>query len=219
MTLNTKDTVILGLVPMGQLWARIFKLNGSLDHKWALMPFFMIPPLQFIPIFMMKFGMFKKGKGGKPYDWFMLIPIIARVLITIFAENFDFPMWVIIEVVLNFLTIAIPYFIRTMNLCKNVNQNNIMNTLTQTAVTQAGVNLFTFLIGFIPIIGIVFSMAEMIPYIGPLLPWTIGYSTAYLVINMYNGDTSKLFCGKNRYKLLYIIVSLCITTVLKALDF
>ena len=65
MTLNTKEVIMLGLIPMGQLWARIFKLNGSLDHKWSMLPFFMIPPLQFIPIIMMKFGMFKKGKGGK----------------------------------------------------------------------------------------------------------------------------------------------------------
>ena len=218
MALDTKDVIILGLLPLGQLWARIFKYNGSLDHKWSMLPFFMVPPLQFIPIFMMKFGMFKKGKGGKPYDWGMIIPIIAKIFISIFAERFDFPMWVIIEVILNFITIAIPYFMRTNKLCKNLNKDNMMNTVTQTAITQAAVNLFTFLIGFVPLVGIMFSLVEMIPYIGPLLPWTIGYGTSYIVLNMLNGNESKLFCTKNRYKLLYITISLAITSVLKALD-
>ena len=219
MALDNKEVIILGLIPLGQLWARIFKLNGSLDHKWSMLPFFMVPPLQFIPIFMMKFGMFKKGKGGKPYDWSMIIPIIAKFFISIFVEKFDFPMWVIVDVIMNFVSIAIPYFMRTNKLCKKLNKVNVINTITQTAITQAAVNLFTFLISFVPIIGIMFSLVEMIPHVGPLLPWTIGYSTSYLVMNMLNGDEQKLFCTKNRYKMLYIIVSLGITVVLKTLDF
>ena len=218
MTLDTKDVIILGLLPLGQLWARIFKYNGSLDHKWAMLPFFMIPPLQFIPIFMMKFGMFKKGKGGKPYDWAMLIPIIARVLIPMFAERFDFPIWIIVDIVLSLLAIAIPYFIRTSKLCKEFNKDNLMNTITQTVITQGAVNLFTFLVGFVPIVGLMFTLIEMIPYVGPVLPWSIGYITTYIVINMINGDQQKLLCTKNRYKVLYITVSLAITFVLKFLD-
>jgi len=218
MALDNKEVIILGLIPLGQLWARIFKLKGSLDHKWSLLPFFMIPPLQFIPIFMMKFGMFKKGKGGKPYDLAVMIPIFAKIFISIFADRFDFPMWLIIDVIMNFITLAIPYFIRTNKLCKELNKDNIMNTITQTAITQAAVNLFTFFISFVPIIGLMFTLVEMIPYVGPLLPWTIGYSTTYIVMNMLNGDQQKLFCTKNRYKMLYIIISLAITFVLKALD-
>lgn len=218
MSLSTKEILMLGFIPMGQLWARIFKFNGSLDHKWSMLPFFMVPPFQFIPIIMMKLGMFKKGKGGKPYDWYMLIPILARIFITIFAENYDFPMWVIIDVVLNFVTLLIPYLIRTYNLCNKVETENILNTLTQAATTQAAVNLFTFLIGFVPFIGLVFTMVEMIPYVGPLLPWTIGYSTFYIVMNMLTGDNPSLICSKKRHQLIFLIGSIIFTATMKSLE-
>tara|TARA_B100001287_G_C22651780_1_gene515581 strand:+ start:80 stop:745 length:666 start_codon:yes stop_codon:yes gene_type:complete len=219
MGLSTKEIILLGLIPMGQLWARIFKYNGSLDHKWALMPFFMLPPLSFIPILMMKFGMFKKGKGGKPYDIYMLIPILARIFISMFAENYDFPMWVIIEITLNLLTIGIPYFIRTYKLCNGFNGNNLLNTFGQTAITQASVNIFTFAIGFVPYVGMMFTLIEMIPVVGPLLPWSIGYVTTYVVVNMINGDSSKLLCSDNKKIILpFLIGSLVATTILKSLD-
>ena len=87
MSLSWVQIFILTIIPLGQLYARIFYLKGSLDSKWALFPLFMIPPLQFIPIMMMKLKLIKKGKGGQPYDYFMLIPIILKFVLT--SKNFE----------------------------------------------------------------------------------------------------------------------------------
>ena len=40
----------------------------------------MFPPLAFIPLIMMKLGLIKKGRGGKPYDYWMLIPPLLKIL-------------------------------------------------------------------------------------------------------------------------------------------
>ena len=57
----------------------------------------------------------------------------------------------------------------------------------------------------------------MIPYIGPLLPWSIGYSTFYIVMNMLTGDKPSLICSKKRKQVLFIVGSLILTTVMKSL--
>ena len=58
------------------------------------------------------------------------------------------------------MTLLIPYLIRTHKLCKKIDLENGVNTITQAAVTQVSINLFTFLIGFIPLIGLMFSIMK-----------------------------------------------------------
>ena len=72
------QVLILGLFPLGQLWARIFYFNGSLDKWWLMFPMFLIPPFSFVPLLLMKFGFVADGKGTNPLDYWMLLPIIAK---------------------------------------------------------------------------------------------------------------------------------------------
>ena len=52
--LSWLQVLILGIVPLGQLWARIFYFNGSLDKWWLMFPIFLLPPFSFLPLIMMK---------------------------------------------------------------------------------------------------------------------------------------------------------------------
>ena len=79
--LSWNQVLMLGLVPLGQLYARVNIFNGSLDKWWLMFPLLLFPPLSFIPLIMMKFGLIKDGTGSKPIDNFMLIPIIAKLII------------------------------------------------------------------------------------------------------------------------------------------
>jgi hypothetical protein len=58
----------------GQLYVRIFSLNGSLDKMWLM--FFVGPPVSLVPALMMYFGSVSPGKGSKPYDNYMWLPTI-----------------------------------------------------------------------------------------------------------------------------------------------
>jgi hypothetical protein len=68
-------TIVIPFI--GQIIGRIIYLNGSLDKPWLLL--FGIPPLTLIPALFMIFGLIKKGKGGKPWDYYILIPIIIMI--------------------------------------------------------------------------------------------------------------------------------------------
>lgn len=66
---------LLSLIPFGQFFARIFYLDGSLDKWWLLIPIFYVPPFCLVPLIMILLGSVKKGKGGKPYDSYIYLPI------------------------------------------------------------------------------------------------------------------------------------------------
>lgn len=73
---------LLTMIPFGQLWARVFWLDGSLDKAWLLFPLpFFAPPFSIIPALAIYFGFIKKGEGGPTYDKFMLIPIIFKFIL------------------------------------------------------------------------------------------------------------------------------------------
>jgi len=219
MSLTWKEVIIYGLIPMGQLYVRIVKFNGSLDKKWLLFPLFTFPPFQFISTLMMKFGKLKKGKGGKPYDWFMLLPIIIKIILSYVLESFDLTLYLIIDICVSILAILIPSYLRIPSLCKEYNKNNIINTIVQGITIEATSNIFSLAIGFIPIIGILISSLELIPVIGSSIPWILSYSTLYLVMNMINTDDSKSYCLTNKYKLFMSIISIIILTGLKTVNY
>jgi hypothetical protein len=219
MSLTWKEVMIYGLIPMGQLYARIVKFNGSLDNIWLLFPLFTIPPFQFISTIMMKFGMFKNGKGGKPYDQYMLLPIIVKIILSYVLESFDLTLYLIIDVCVSILAILIPSYLRTPSLCKEYNKNNIINTFVQGITVEATSNIFSIAIEFIPYIGMVISMFELIPVIGSSIPWILSYSTGYLVMNMVNANDSNSYCLTNKYKLFMSIISIIIITGFKTLNY
>lgn len=221
MSVSWGNALIFGIVPLGQLYLRINQLNGSLDKKWLLFPLFMFPPFQLIATIMMKFGYVKKGKGGKPYDLYILIPLITKIilsyLLSYLADEYDLStsIIVLIDVVVGLLASLIPLYIRTKKTCKRFNKENFINTFSQGSMVEAVAEIFSWGAGFIPILGMIISILEFIPVIGQVIPWGIAYATAYIVLNMVNNEDPNSFCFKNKYKFIISIISILITTALK----
>jgi len=193
--LSWNQVLILGLVPLGQLYARVNIFNGSLDKWWLMFPLLLFPPLSFIPLIMMKFGLVKNGNGSKPVDNFMLIPIIAKLIIPFilpFIINEDSSLlFTIVSFVLQLITVMTANLIRRKDNCKEITTNSVGKAGVDSIIAIAAGEITSFAIGFVPLIGIFISMLKNLPVIGGIvdsLVWSVGFAGAYVLINMFNQD-------------------------------
>lgn len=201
------------LIPLGQLYARIFYYDGSLDHSWLMFPLFMIPPFQFLPITMMNLGMIKKGKGGKPYDWFMIIPILVKLgLGFMIFKGQEIDQKVIFAIL--YCSILIPFLIKTYGYCDGVNGWAALNSGALTAYISVALNVFTLILPFIPIIGLgVTTLETALPVIGGAIIWSLGYIPGYIVSNMYTSDDRDKFCTKFNYNIFSVVIALAFSFI------
>jgi hypothetical protein len=206
--LSWNQVLILGLVPLGQLYARVNIFNGSLDKWWLMFPLLLFPPLSFIPLIMMifpplriiplimmKFGLVKNGTGSKPVDNFMLIPIIAKLIIPFilpFIINEDSSLlFTIVSFVLQLITVMTANLIRRKDNCKEITTNSVGKAGVDSIIAIAAGEITSFAIGFVPLIGMFISMLKNLPVIGGIvdsLVWSVGFAGAYVLINMFNQD-------------------------------
>ena len=232
--LTLLQSIIVGLVPFAQVYARIKWLNGSLDKIWTLIPIFMFPPFSIIPAIMMKFGYVADGQGGVPYDSFMLIPIIAKFLLALIVPSFlnlftedeaSDTAILLTQIFLQLLINTVPFLIRSYKLCTN-SFNNWTKAFSDGTIANICGDILPVILTFIPIVGEVILEIKNIPLIGDLakpLIWTLGYSTAYIFINMVNGTYKDSFCkpslfGRNIIEQIIFIVSLVGTFLLALFD-
>ena len=193
--LSWNQVLMLGLVPLGQLYARVNIFNGSLDKWWLMFPLLLFPPLSFIPLIMMKFGLIKDGTGSKPIDNFMLIPIIAKLIIPfilpfIINENSSL-LFTIVSFVLQLITVMTANLIRRKENCKEISTDSVGKAGVDSIIAIAAGEITSFAIGFIPLIGMFISMLKNLPVIGGVvdsLVWSVGFAGAYVLINMFNQD-------------------------------
>lgn len=193
--LSWNQVLILGLVPLGQLYARVNIFNGSLDKWWLMFPLLLFPPLSFIPLIMMKFGLIKDGTGSKPIDNFMLIPIIAKLIIPFilpFIINEDSSLlFTIVSFVLQLITVMTANLIRRKENCKEISTDSVGKAGVDSIIAIAAGEITSFAIGFIPLIGMFISMLKNLPVIGGVidsLVWSVGFAGTYVLINMFNQD-------------------------------
>ena len=204
--LSWTQVLILGLVPLGQLYARVKLFNGSVDKLWLMFPLLLIPPLSFIPLIMMKLGK-------------VIIPIIAKLIIPFILpfviDEDSNVLYSIVSFILQLITVMITNLIRRKNNCKEITTNSIGKaTIDSTAAIVMGdltLHFFEF-IEYIPIIGILISILREIPFITNIVDtfaWSIGFVGTYIVINMFNQDPNvNKFCatpftGNTKDKLLF----------------
>lgn len=202
--LSWLQVIVMSLIPLGQLWARVFYFSGSLDKWWLMFPLLLFPPFSFLPLIMMKFGFVADGKGSDPVDKIMLLPIIAKFIIPFILpfmidDEEHALLFTIVGFILQFLTIMVANLTRRYNTCNN--------TITTDSVGKAGIDsviafgmgeIVPFAIGFVPFIGLIYTLIEMIPYIGDFVHqifWSLGFAGAYVVINMFNQDSIGKFCS------------------------
>lgn len=196
------QVLIMGLLPLGQLWARIFNFKGSLDKWWLMFPIFLLPPFSFIPLIMMKFGMVADGKGSTPIDTIMLLPIIAKFIIPfilpfIIDEDDYALLFSIVGFVLQLLTIIVANLTRRHINCNSITTDSIGKACIDSVIAYSSADFSTFAIGFVPYIGIIITVIGMIPVVGDFVNqiiWNLAFAATYIIINMFNQDDMSKYC-------------------------
>lgn len=177
----------------GQLIARIMYLNGSLDKSWLL--FFAIPPLTIIPALMMMFGLIKKGKGGKPYDFYILFPIVVTILSDIFLKKYIIPYkYPFVKLILIFISVYGVFWFKSKKICKNKSAP-ASKIISDTLSTYVLIGIAGIILKYIPVIGVgIKIITKMIPYSHYLIDG-LSIFAIYVIVNMINGSDRK-FCKK-----------------------
>jgi len=199
MKISLKSALLVAFIPFAQLFARISSLNGSLDKKWLLLPPFMIPPFSFIPAGMMYFGKVKEGSGGKPYDKFMLIPILTSFIFKILQESgivsmgdlFNYFVFVLLPILIS----SIVFYIRSKNICGG--SGSFLNSI-QSSISMHGTSkLMETILGFVPVLGTVLNILSSMGPLGIIVNSiieTVTMSISYILINMFTGDNLVQYC-------------------------
>ena len=216
MELSILKIILYILIPFAPLYARIVDFNGSLDHIWTLFPLFNVFPFSIVPILMMAYGKIKKGKGGKPYDHLIWIPIVLRFIISLIGGLSDKIALKILCVILGIISIMVPNLMRRNNICKEKEKDkdnkeisyNFMDTkqiyksFVDSLFETGFGEIFTVLIIFVPFIGIFFRIIGMIPVISTFINdiiWCFGFICGYIIINMFNQDDMKDMCYPDKF--------------------
>ena len=198
--------ILIAVIPLGQLWARIFWLDGSLDKAWLLFPLFLIFPFSILPSLTMYFGFVKKGIGGKPYDNFMWIPIIFKFLLSFLIPKFlelfyddpsDTTIFIYIFIIQLFIGM-IPNLIRTYNVCNNLPFNSFGKAFVDSTIANGVGELLPFILGWMPFIGFFLTIIGKIPVIGEQIEnilWGVSFAFGYIFVNMVNANNLGKYCN------------------------
>jgi hypothetical protein len=194
--------MILGLIPGGQLYARLFNFGGSMDKLWLLLPAF-FPPFSLIPMILLKLGWIsiKQGSGFiNPLNKWLLLPIITIIMMPflldhVFNLDNDSLLGFLITFVFIITACSITNIINMRGKCKTTTFNNVGKSVMD-AITAYGIATFiTWCINFIPIIGEIIISIEMIPFIGHIIKqsiWILGYIVGLFLLDSFNQISSDI---------------------------
>ena len=200
--LSWTRTMILGLIPGGQLYARLFNFGGSMDKLWLLLLAF-FPPFSLIPMILLKLGWIsiKQGSGFiNPLNKWLLLPIITIIMMPflldhVFNLDNDSLLGFLITFVFIITACSITNIINMRGKCKTTTFNNVGKSLMD-AITAYGIATFiTWCINFIPIIGEIIISIEMIPFIGHIIKqsiWILGYIVGLFLLDSFNQISSDI---------------------------
>ena len=202
------------IIPFGQLWARIFHYNGSLDMWWFLIPIFMMPPLQFVPMLFMYMGWMKKGgsdkksgdikSGGKIYDDYVWIPIFTKIIVQFIGPMIIPSYLFFMKDILVLISIIITKYLHSIDSCKSVEKELVISATKikselYNAVYENGVaGIFNVIIGLIPIIGwalFALSLNDTFNNFMVCICWALGYMFIYTIQNMFEQSDIDNFCN------------------------
>jgi hypothetical protein len=195
----------------GQLLARILFLDGSLDKIWLL--FFGIPPLTIIPALLIMFGMIKKGKGGKPWDIYILIPIIINIISGFIIDKFfEGIKGIILKYVILFFSFVFIYWIKSKKICNNKSAA-ITKIISDSLLSYILMIIMTIALQYIPFIGTMIKiLVKVIPF-GKIFVESLAILVVYVGLNMINGS-SKNYCKESstmKFIFQLVIASLIMT--------
>jgi hypothetical protein len=176
---------------VGQLYTRIMYLDGSLDKPWLF--FFSVAPFSIVPALMIMFGLIEKGKGGKPWDFYILIPIVVNIFAGFIANKYYTGIKAtIVKYLLVLVSFIISYYLRSRKICDS--KSALITKISSDALlTHILIGVIAIVLQYIPFIGIaVRIITKLIPY-GYLVIDAIAILLVYVATNMINGS-SKNYC-------------------------
>jgi len=204
--------IITIVIPFfGQLLARILFLNGSLDKIWLL--FFGIPPLTLIPALLMMFGLIKKGKGGKPWDQYILIPIIINIISGFIIDKFyEGIQGIIVKYIILLFSFVFIYWLKSKKICNNKSAA-VTKIISDSLLSYILMIIMTIALQYIPFIGTMIKiLVKVIPF-GKVVVEALAIVVVYIATNMINGS-SKKYCKEGssiKYIIQLVIGSLIMT--------
>ena len=227
MSITIIQAIIVTLIPLSQLYGRIVWLNGSLDKWWTLIPIFWFPPFSIVPAGLMYTGMMEPGKGGKPYNMFMLIPIIAKFVLAffiprilrLFTKHPSNSLTFFISFFLQLIMTMIPNLSNRMEACDSFTVNSFGKAFVDGSIANAVGELLPILMRFVPFMGIFVRVLSMIPVIGGMMD-SVGYGGTAILLNMINTIDIASYCasdflGENKAQTGAFVILTIITLFIK----
>lgn len=203
------STIIIPFV--GQLIGRLVYLDGSLDKPWLL--FFSIPPLSLLPAFMMMFGLIKKGKGGKPWDSYIILPIIVNIIATfVLPRYYDENNSTILKYIFMAISFIIIYWIRSRKICNNEGAK-MTKIASDSLLTYILMVVFTIALPYVPFLGVVIKIISKIIPFADIFMNALSILTIYVITNMINGS-SKKYCNETMSET--YLMALIVTSIILA---
>jgi len=201
--MNLFEYLLYSIVPLGEIFMRIFKMNGSLEQWFWLLPPFLLPPFSFIPPLVAQWGWIKKinsNISGQPIDGFILLPLIVNFLLP-FLINISTMNNLILNAIIIILTLIFMNLLHT-DVSYNCGKDSKTSSIAilkkgfyDSLLQYAGATLTTLLIP--EIIMLIPGLEEFdavfaIPVIGSIVTngiWAFGLVGMYLLMNMYDINT------------------------------
>ena len=190
------EVIIYSLIPIfGQLLMRINKFGGSLDKPYLFFPILLIPPFSFIPTLIAKFGFLKKTNGVDMLDGFIIIPVIFKFILILFAAQIGQHAGVALQTGLILLTIFAANMISILieERCKKIQGGyggKLIKGLSDSMFQYGFAILLLFSTSFIPFIGALLRSLRNIAPDGKLIQvidaiiWSFGLIFGYIFMNM-----------------------------------
>jgi len=197
------QVLLFSFIPFGQLIARIFYLNGSLDKLWLMFPMLLFFPFSLIPMLLIKFGFVQDGKGADPIDKIMLLPLIARI-VALFALNsigINSPLlFILINLLINLSTILIANISRRYYNCEKegITTDSIGKAIIDSTIAYAISEVSPIIISYLPFIGGIYELLGLFTQNGNIIDGifsNMGFAVSYILINMFNQDNIDQFCN------------------------
>ena len=214
MQLTWQKLLIFMLIPFSDFIIRVFYMKGTVDYIWTLFPLFQIPPFTFIPLLLMKYGKITDGKlTTSPFDIFALLFYLFRMFIrlSITCESHSPSFRFFVDIIGTLAAIIIPFIIRNFHpykkTCGTESKNN-KNALFKT-LGQSGI-LYFFMIFFMFVVP---KLKPIVEYLGEDLVYFIFYLFGYIILNMYNENQIKRFCGFATNSSYQLIIGLVLSVI------
>jgi hypothetical protein len=221
------QVLLFSFIPFGQLIARIFYLNGSLDKLWLMFPMLLLFPFSLIPMLLIKFGFVQDGKGADPIDKIMLLPLIARI-VALFALNsigINSPLlFILINLLINLSTILIANISRRYYNCEKegITTDSIGKAIIDSTIAYAISEVSPIIISYLPFIGGIYELLGLFTQNGNIIDGifsNMGFAVSYILINMFNQDNINQFCntpfGGNYVDKIAFIISIIVIFLTK----